>query len=90
MSQRELVVLRLIAEGRSNREIGEHLFISQHTAANHVRPILQKWDAPIAPRLRHTPCIANWCRYVAACDRTRFGAVIDESLHGLRCWLREC
>jgi DNA-binding CsgD family transcriptional regulator len=42
MSQRELEVLRLIAEGRSNREIGEQLFISQHTAANHVRSILQK------------------------------------------------
>lgn len=38
----QLEVLRLIAEGRSNREIGEHLFISQHTAANHVRAILQK------------------------------------------------
>ncbi len=42
MSSRELDVLRLIAEGRSNREIGEQLFISQHTAANHVRSILQK------------------------------------------------
>jgi DNA-binding CsgD family transcriptional regulator/tetratricopeptide (TPR) repeat protein len=42
MSQRELDVLRLIAEGCSNREIGERLFISQHTAANHVRSILQK------------------------------------------------
>ena len=42
MSARELDVLRLIAEGCSNREIGERLFISQHTAANHVRSILQK------------------------------------------------
>ncbi len=42
MSQRELEVLRLIADGRSNREIGTQLFISQHTAANHVRSILQK------------------------------------------------
>ena len=42
MSDRELDVLRLIAEGCSNREIGERLFISQHTAANHVRSILQK------------------------------------------------
>lgn len=42
LSERELDVLRLIAEGCSNREIGEHLFISQHTAANHVRSILQK------------------------------------------------
>ena len=37
MSQRELVVLRLIAEGRSNREIGEHLFINQHTAHHCAR-----------------------------------------------------
>jgi DNA-binding CsgD family transcriptional regulator/tetratricopeptide (TPR) repeat protein len=42
MSERELDVLRLIADGCSNREIGERLFISQHTAANHVRSILQK------------------------------------------------
>ncbi|MDT7785534.1 MAG: hypothetical protein QOF58_3953, partial [Pseudonocardiales bacterium] len=42
MSERELDVLRLVAEGCSNREIGERLFISQHTAANHVRSILQK------------------------------------------------
>ena len=42
LSQRELQVLVLIAEGCSNREIGERLFISQHTAANHVRSILQK------------------------------------------------
>ncbi len=35
-------MLSLIAEGCSNREIGERLFISQHTAANHVRSILQK------------------------------------------------
>jgi DNA-binding NarL/FixJ family response regulator len=42
LSERELDVLRLIAEGCSNREIGDRLFISQHTAANHVRSILQK------------------------------------------------
>jgi DNA-binding NarL/FixJ family response regulator len=35
-------VLALVAAGRSNREIGEHLHISQNTAANHVRAILQK------------------------------------------------
>ena len=31
-----------IAEGCSNREIGERLNISANTAANHVRAILQK------------------------------------------------
>jgi DNA-binding CsgD family transcriptional regulator len=42
LSARELDVLRLLAEGRSNREIGTLLSISQHTAANHVRSILFK------------------------------------------------
>jgi DNA-binding CsgD family transcriptional regulator len=45
LTVRELDVLRLVAEGRSNREIGERLFISQNTAANHVRSILLKTGA---------------------------------------------
>ncbi len=42
LSHREVQVLGLIAEGLSNREIGKTLFISEHTAANHVRSILRK------------------------------------------------
>jgi DNA-binding CsgD family transcriptional regulator len=42
LSARELDVLRLVAQGRSNRQIGTTLFISEHTAANHVRSILRK------------------------------------------------
>jgi DNA-binding CsgD family transcriptional regulator/tetratricopeptide (TPR) repeat protein len=42
LSIRELDVLRLMARGLSNREIGATLFISEHTAANHVRSILRK------------------------------------------------
>ena len=42
LSIRELDVLRLVARGLSNREIGAKLFISEHTAANHVRGILRK------------------------------------------------
>lgn len=42
LTSRELGVLRLLVEGRSNRQIGEHLAISHHTAANHVRAILLK------------------------------------------------
>ena len=42
LSTRECDVLRLIARGLSNREIGAQLFISEHTAANHVRSILRK------------------------------------------------
>ena len=42
LSLREVEVLRLVARGHSNREIGKRLFISEHTAANHVRSILRK------------------------------------------------
>jgi DNA-binding CsgD family transcriptional regulator/tetratricopeptide (TPR) repeat protein len=42
LSAREVEVLRLLAQGLSNREIGKELFISEHTAANHVRSILRK------------------------------------------------
>jgi DNA-binding CsgD family transcriptional regulator len=42
LTPRELEVLRLLGEGRSNREIGEALFISAKTASVHVTHILQK------------------------------------------------
>ncbi|MDS1269867.1 response regulator transcription factor [Lipingzhangella sp. LS1_29] len=42
LSQRENEVLRQIARGLSNREIGNRLFISENTVKNHVRHILDK------------------------------------------------
>jgi DNA-binding CsgD family transcriptional regulator len=45
LSQREVEVLRLIAAGKSNREIADTLFISSNTVANHVRNILTKTTA---------------------------------------------
>lgn len=42
LTNRELDVLALVAQGSSNRAIGRRLQISQHTAANHVRAILMK------------------------------------------------
>jgi len=42
LSVREVEVLVELARGRSNREIGGVLHISEHTAANHVRAILRK------------------------------------------------
>jgi DNA-binding NarL/FixJ family response regulator len=45
LTDREVDVLRLLAGGLSNREIGRQLFISSHTAANHVRNILIKTQA---------------------------------------------
>jgi DNA-binding CsgD family transcriptional regulator/tetratricopeptide (TPR) repeat protein len=42
LSEREAEILRQVARGLSNRDIGRSLFISEHTVANHVRSILRK------------------------------------------------
>jgi two-component system NarL family response regulator len=42
LTARELDVLKLVAEGLGNREIGRRLFISENTVKNHVRNILEK------------------------------------------------
>ncbi len=44
LSQRELEVLRLVARGKSNREIAAALVISEHTVARHVQNIFAKLD----------------------------------------------
>ncbi|MGX7681654.1 helix-turn-helix transcriptional regulator [Jatrophihabitans sp. DSM 45814] len=44
ITQRELDVLRLLAIGRTNREIGRELFISEKTASVHVTNLLRKLD----------------------------------------------
>jgi two-component system response regulator DegU len=42
LTQREMEILKLMAEGKSNRTIGEVLFISEKTVKNHVSSILGK------------------------------------------------
>jgi DNA-binding NarL/FixJ family response regulator len=61
LTAREQEVLRLVAEGRSNRDIAEELFISAKTASVHVSNILAKLSvtsrgeaAATAHRLRLT------------------------------------
>jgi two-component system NarL family response regulator len=42
LTTRELEVLKLVAKGLNNRDIGQELFISENTVKNHVRNILEK------------------------------------------------
>jgi DNA-binding NarL/FixJ family response regulator len=42
LTGRELEVLRLVAQGMSNKEIAAELYISENTVKNHVRNILEK------------------------------------------------
>jgi DNA-binding CsgD family transcriptional regulator len=44
LTARELEVLRLVAAGRSNREIAAALVISEHTVARHLQNIFAKLD----------------------------------------------
>ncbi len=46
LSPREIEVLRLVADGRTNREIASQLFISNKTASAHVSHILSKLSVP--------------------------------------------
>jgi DNA-binding NarL/FixJ family response regulator len=45
LSARELEVLRLLADGRSNREIAATLFLAEGTVKNHVTNVLAKLGA---------------------------------------------
>ena len=49
LSERELEVLALMAEGRSNKAIGERLFITEHTVEKHVKSIFGSLRLPPSP-----------------------------------------
>jgi DNA-binding NarL/FixJ family response regulator len=44
LTQREIEVLMLIADGKNNREIADELYISEKTVKNHVSNIFKKID----------------------------------------------
>jgi len=46
LTERELDVLALMAEGRSNKAIGQRLFITEHTVEKHVKNIFQTLRLP--------------------------------------------
>ena len=46
LTQREVEVLRLLAEGRSNAAIADRLFVNGKTVETHVAHIFQKLDLP--------------------------------------------
>lgn len=44
LTDREIEICRLIAEGKNNQEISEELFLSQGTVKNHITKVLLKLD----------------------------------------------
>ncbi|MDH4411628.1 MAG: response regulator transcription factor [Verrucomicrobiales bacterium] len=45
LTARELEILKLVAQGKANKEIGELLTLSENTVKNHVKSILAKLNA---------------------------------------------
>ncbi len=51
LTARELEILQLLAEGRNNKDIAEHLCLSIHTVKNHIHRVLEalgvhsRWEA---------------------------------------------
>lgn len=86
LSGRELAVLELIAQGLSNQEISERLFISLHTVKSHARHINDKLGVErrtqavarakhmgLLRQAHHPMCLACWLRAssVAGAGRCR-------------------
>jgi DNA-binding CsgD family transcriptional regulator/tetratricopeptide (TPR) repeat protein len=71
LTTRELEVLRLIANGKSNKEIAEALFISTHTVAVHVARVLEKTGSS-----NRTAAVAYATRHHLL-ESTRPGATVE-------------
>jgi two-component system NarL family response regulator len=68
LSEREIDVLKLMAQGKSNKEIGSALFISEGTVKSHVKGIFAKMNVISRTEKRHPP---------------RFDSVVERSLSPL-------
>jgi DNA-binding CsgD family transcriptional regulator len=53
LTRRELEVVRLVALGRTNREIGQELFLSARTVEMHVGNVLAKLDCRTRTEATH-------------------------------------
>ena len=59
ISSREMDVFTCIISGKSNKEISEQLFISEHTVKNHITKILQKLH--VADRVQAISMVYEFC-----------------------------
>jgi DNA-binding NarL/FixJ family response regulator len=60
LSEREMEVVKLIAEGVTNKEIGERLTITENTVKVHVKNILNKLELRNRQQLAAYAVLQNW------------------------------
>ena len=60
LTERELEILQLIVDGRTNKEIAQALFISEKTVKNHVTNILRKLDLSDRTQEAARVRVRNW------------------------------
>jgi PAS domain S-box-containing protein len=60
LSRLELQIVRLVVEGRTNREIASEVHLSQNTIKFHMRQILQKTNASNRTELAHLVAKEGW------------------------------
>ena len=70
LSARQLDVLRLVAQGRTNREIAEALVLTEGTVANHLTAVFPELAPTIARRQSRTPCVMGWHEVPHGCRGT--------------------
>jgi DNA-binding CsgD family transcriptional regulator len=59
LSESELAVVRLVATGATNREVGEQLFLSPHTVNAHLRQIFPKLGVRSRVELAHLTALRD-------------------------------
>jgi DNA-binding NarL/FixJ family response regulator len=80
LTQREREVLALIAQGKTDRGIGEELFVTRKTVEAHVRSILGKLDLPTdASENRRVHAVLTFLRATGSHDSAgaKTGVFID-------------
>ena len=61
LTERETEVLRLLAQGKANKEIANALNITEQTVKTHVSHVLDKLDCPAEPKPHSMPCAPASC-----------------------------
>ena len=74
-SPQEREVLTLFADGLTNRQIAERLYLAEKTIKNYVTSVLSKMGIAAAPRPRSTPLATSNTAIVRSCRSPRDGTL---------------